>query len=114
MTRKETELDYISRQALKDLGAECIAKRDENGNLIPLGCIDNLPSVSTEKPNRCKDCSYFQSREKAVYINTNGMKVTNGSHTCFYWDGSGVPEDGFCHNFEKMEAKEARRLIGGE
>lgn len=41
--------DAISRQTLKDLGAECIAKRDENGNLIPLGSIDILPSVSTEK-----------------------------------------------------------------
>lgn len=45
----KTELDAISRQALKDLGAECIAKRDENGNLIPLGSIDSLPSASTEK-----------------------------------------------------------------
>ena len=49
--------DCISRQALKDLGAECIAKRDENGNLIPLGCIDNLPSVSTEKTGRWKRVS---------------------------------------------------------
>ena len=37
--------DAISIKELKYLGAECIAKRDENGNLIPLGCIDNLPSV---------------------------------------------------------------------
>ena len=34
---------------MKNLGAECIAKRDENGNLIPLGSIDSLPSVSMEK-----------------------------------------------------------------
>ena len=46
--------DAISRQALKDLGAECIAKRDENGNLIPLGSIDSLPSVSTEKTDAYK------------------------------------------------------------
>lgn len=38
--------DTISRQTLEDLGAECIAKRDESGNLIPLGSIDSLPSVS--------------------------------------------------------------------
>ena len=44
--------DAISRQAVKDLGAECIAKRDENGNLIPLGSIDSLPFVSTEKIGR--------------------------------------------------------------
>ena len=37
---------------MKDLCAECIAKRDENGNLTPLGSIDILPSVSTEKTGR--------------------------------------------------------------
>lgn len=42
--------DTISRQALKDLGAECIAKRDENGNLIPLGSIDSLPPVNQQEP----------------------------------------------------------------
>ena len=47
--------DAISRKVLKDLGAECIAKRDENGNLIPLGSIDSLPPVSTGKPNKCED-----------------------------------------------------------
>ena len=44
--------DAISRQALKDLGAECIAKRDKNGNLIPLGSIDSLPPASTEETGR--------------------------------------------------------------
>lgn len=113
MTQKETELngDAISRQAAIDAltGWETEPLDEDIEHTL-----NNLPSVSTENPNRCKDCLYFQSREKAVYINTNGVKVTNGSHTCFYWDGSGVPEDGFCHNFEKMDAKEARRLIGGE
>lgn len=52
------ELDCISRQALKDLGAECIAKRDENGNLIPLGSIDSLPSVSKEKTGRWEWVQY--------------------------------------------------------
>lgn len=68
--RTEPCEDVISRQALKDLGAECIAKRDENGNLIPLGSIDSLPSVSTEKTGRwifvdkakehahCSECDY--------------------------------------------------------
>lgn len=67
----KTELndDAISRQALKDLGAECIAKRDENGNLIPLGSIDSLPSVSTEKTetvtefaDRCRECGERYSK----------------------------------------------------
>ena len=44
--------DAISRRLLKYLGAECIAKRDENDNLIPLGSVDSLPSVSTEKTGR--------------------------------------------------------------
>ena len=44
--------DAISRKKLKELGAECIAKRDENGELIAMGCIDNLPSVN-QKP--CED-----------------------------------------------------------
>ena len=42
--------DAISIQALKDLGAECIAKRDENGNFIPLGSIDSLPPVNQQEP----------------------------------------------------------------
>ena len=65
----KTELDLISRQALKDLGAECIAKRDENGNLIPLGSIDSLPSVSTET-DHCNDEELdFVQPHKKIEVN---------------------------------------------
>lgn len=67
--------DLISRQALKDLGAECIAKRDENGNLIPLGSIDSLPSVNPQKTGqwiadppfmaKCSLCGYIQTTNGA-------------------------------------------------
>lgn len=75
--------DTISRQALKDLGAECIAKRDENGNLIPLGSIDSLPSVSTKKIGRwiltvgdwnkwtCSECEYYEKTDIHVSLGWN-------------------------------------------
>lgn len=65
--------DTISRQALKDLGAECIAKRDENGNLVPLGCINNLPSVSTERTD-----TYKQGWHDAI---TTALKETHNIRT---------------------------------
>ena len=65
--------DAISRQKLKDLGAKCIAKRDENGNLIPLGSIDILPSVSTEKTD-----SYKKGWHDAI---ATALKETHSVHT---------------------------------
>ena len=51
--------EFISKQVLKDLGAECIAKRNIRGNLIPLGSIDSLPSASTEKTGQWIDEGWY-------------------------------------------------------
>ena len=86
--------NLISRQTLKDLGAECIAKRDENGNLIPLGSIDNLPSVSTKKTGRwkyqkfegweCMNCGYIVPLYLAPfeYCPKCGAKMEEETETC--------------------------------
>jgi len=88
--------DAISRQALKDLGAECIAKRDENGNLIPLGCIDNLPSVSTEKTGRWKRVSIDKYIQHAMAY-----------YKCSECGGQTIGQTEYCPNCgAKMEVEE--------
>jgi len=48
--RTETrECDYISRKLMHDMGATCIAARNENGDLVALGALDMLPSVKFEE-----------------------------------------------------------------
>lgn len=47
--RTEThECDCISRKLMHDMGATCIAARDENGDLVALGALDILPSVNLQ------------------------------------------------------------------
>ena len=41
--------DMISRKLMHDLGATCIARRDDDGELIALGRIDMLPSVKSKQ-----------------------------------------------------------------
>lgn len=41
--------DCVSRNFMHELGATCIAKRNENGKLIALGAIDELPSVTPQE-----------------------------------------------------------------
>lgn len=95
--------DLISRQALKDLGAECIAKRDENGNLIPLGSIDSLPSVNPQKTGMCKDCKFFEYDSVA---NVDGIPLIVAHEICSKWgDGCKTREDGYCFLFEPQESE---------
>lgn len=42
--------DCVSRKFMHELGATCIATRKENGKLIALGSIDELPSVTPQEP----------------------------------------------------------------
>ena len=54
MSEKQTDEDLISRDFMKKLGATCIAKRSETGELVAISSIDNLSSaekttLSTEK-----------------------------------------------------------------
>ena len=41
-------VDCVSRQFMFELGATCIATRNENGELIALGAIEELPSVTPQ------------------------------------------------------------------
>lgn len=43
--REQTDGDLISLDFMKKLGATCIAKRSEAGELVAISSIDNLPSV---------------------------------------------------------------------
>lgn len=42
--------DCVSRQFMYELGATCIATRNENGELIALGAIEEMPSVTPQEP----------------------------------------------------------------
>lgn len=56
--------DAVSRKFMYELGATCIATRDKNGKLIPLGAIENLPPVTPihkdstvqDFDNKCRVC----------------------------------------------------------
>ena len=49
-TKNNLEVDAVSRQFMRELGATCIATRNENGELIALGAIEELPSVTPQEP----------------------------------------------------------------
>lgn len=66
----DTDGDMISRKLMYDLGATCIARRDDDGKLIALGRIDMLPPVKhgkwIEKSTGgehfacCSECGYVE------------------------------------------------------
>ena len=86
-TTKNT-VDCVSRQFMFELGATCIATRNENGDLIALGAIEQLPSVTPQEP-RCKECKYWKdsdgvyrrgcSAESKCPINRREVFEGNGS-----------------------------------
>lgn len=65
--------DLISRDFMKSLGATCIARREEDGELYALGAIDDLPSAQPERKKGewsygeksgqdgwyCSECGFF-------------------------------------------------------
>lgn len=40
--------DAVSRKLMYELGATCMARRDENGELVALGSLDALPSAQPD------------------------------------------------------------------
>lgn len=48
--KNDLAVDCISRQFIYELGATCIATRNENGKLVALGAIEGLPSVTPIRP----------------------------------------------------------------
>ena len=57
---RQIDADFIT----KELGATCIAKRNERGNLIPLGSIDNILTADSRP---CPNCEHNDS----IYICEN-------------------------------------------
>lgn len=54
-TKSDLGIDCVSRQFMYELGATCIATRNENGQLIALGAIEELPSVTPQEPTTKND-----------------------------------------------------------
>lgn len=72
MTQKETDLDLISRQDAID----AMAKWDWQELYLPIHfkqLLEELPSVSTEKPNRCGDAISRQAAIDAVEKTKSAM-----------------------------------------
>ena len=49
-TKNDLGIDCISRKVMRDLGATCIAYRNDKQELIPIASIDELPSVTPQEP----------------------------------------------------------------
>lgn len=44
--------DAVSRKLMYELGATCMARRDENGELVALGSLDVLPTIEERKTGK--------------------------------------------------------------
>jgi hypothetical protein len=71
-TKNDLVVDCVSRQFMYELGATCIATRNENGNLMALGAIEELPSVA---PIRLKGRWIETAEEYYKAINEKGGGV---------------------------------------
>ena len=85
--------DMISRKLMCDLGATCIARRDDDGKLIALGRIDMLPSAQPEIV-RCKDCKYAEVADP---------EDSQDGYTCQFHRGSIWFSGSFCSWAERRE-----------
>lgn len=92
--------DAISRQAMLD-GLEKYhegAALHIDGLTYAYDLVCKLPTVSTEKTGRCKDCKYF---EYDSFEKINGMQLIVAHEICSKWaDGCKTREDGYCFLFE--------------
>lgn len=98
--------DCISRDLMTNaLGATCIAKRDEKGDLIALCSIDHLPSATPKSmTGHCKDCKYFEYDSMAK---VDGVPLIVAHEICSKWgNGCKTKEDGYCFLFEPQESEE--------
>lgn len=53
---KENNGDLISRSEAEKLGATCLARRNENGQLEAIISLDNAPTVCGNNPKWCENC----------------------------------------------------------
>ena len=82
--------DAVSRKLMYELGATCMARRDENGELVALGRLDMLPPAQPEIIH-CRDCRH------------------HGTAICRIWSRYGTintPGYGFCYRAERKEQDE--------
>lgn len=98
--------DLISRQAVLD-GLEKYHEGADlhiDGLTYAYDLVCKLPSVSTEKTGRCKDCKYF---EYDSFEKINGMQLIVAHEICSKWaDGCKTREDGYCFLFEPQESED--------
>lgn len=69
-TKNDLAVDCVSRQFMYELGATCIATRNENGELIALGAIEELPSVAPQEPQSfkwCTDCKEYDQEKHCCH-----------------------------------------------
>ena len=67
--------DCISRKFMRDLGATCIAYRNEKQKLIPIIGIDFLPSVTPQEPQTFKWCTDCKEYDKEKHCCPRWSKV---------------------------------------
>lgn len=76
--------DAVSRRLMYELGATCMARRDENGELVALGSLDALPSAQPKQ--RWIPCSERLPEEnRYVLICTKHQAITDGRHERGTW-----------------------------
>lgn len=109
--------DAISRQVAIDAiytcyigGKEAVDKAPVNdlyaeGIYEAVCAVEDLPSVSTKKTGRCKDCQYFQHDSIAI---VDGIPLIVAHEICTTWgDGCKTREDGYCFMYTpKVESED--------
>ncbi len=81
------EGDLISRSEAEKLGATCLAKRNENGQLEAIISLDNAPTVAVN----CKDCDGYEAGYSA------GLKDAERPQGEWYYGEDECGQDGwFC------------------
>ena len=100
--------DAISRQAainiLDDMVKDYVKENDfDKAQGVAWVKVQKLPSVSTEKIGRCKDCKYFEYDNVAK---VDGIPLIVAHEICSRW-GSGCMtiENGYCFLYEPQESE---------
>ena len=61
----QPDTDMVSRQLMRDLGAMCIARRDEGDDLVPILSIDLLPPASESNAPKTLDDNCLSPTKEA-------------------------------------------------
>ena len=74
-TKNDLAVDCISRKFMYDLGATCIAYRNDKQELIPIISIDELPSVTPQEPQTFKWCDTCKEYDQVNHCCHRWSKV---------------------------------------